>query len=148
MARSPWSTWRSAAIDADPALRSRVQVIEGVLPQCTLPPETWQLIMSHSLLHQLHEPMGLWQTIRQVGGGSGCAVFVADLRRPASSAEAQRLVEQTSAHEPEILQRDFFNSLCAAFEPEEVRAQLDAAGLTQLSVQLQEPCHLTVHGTL
>jgi SAM-dependent methyltransferase len=135
------------AIDADPALRSRVQVIEGVLPECRLPPETWQLIMSHSLLHQLHDPMGLWRTIRQVGR-SGCAVFVADLRRPASSAEAQRLVEQTSAHEPEILQRDFFNSLCAAFEPEEVRAQLDAAGLTQLSVQLQEPCHLTVHGTL
>ena len=128
-------------------MRARVQVIEGVLPQCTLPPESWQLIMSHSLLHQLHQPMGLWQSIRQVGR-PGSAVFVADLRRPASSAEARRLVEQNSAHEPEILQRDFFNSLCAAFEPDEVRAQLTAAGLPQLSVQLQEPFHLTVHGTL
>lgn len=135
------------AIEADPALRSRVQVLEGVLPDCALPPESWQLIMCHSLLHQLHEPMGLWHTIRQ-RGPSGCAVFVADLRRPASSAEAQRLVQQSSAHEPEILQRDFFNSLCAAFEPDEVRAQLTAAGLTQLSVQLQEPFHLTVHGHL
>ncbi len=135
------------AIEAEPALRSRVQVIEGVLPQCPLPPESWQLIMSHSLLHQLHEPMVLWQSIRQVGR-AGCSVFIADLRRPASRAEARRMVEQNSAHEPEILQRDFFNSLCAAFEPDEVRAQLTAAGLTQLSVQLQEPFHLTVHGTL
>jgi SAM-dependent methyltransferase len=135
------------AIEADPALCARVQVIEGVLPQCTLPSERWQLIMSHSLLHQLHEPMGLWQTIARLGA-AGCAVFVADLRRPASRAEAQRLVQQNSAHEPEILQRDFFNSLCAAFEPDEVRAQLAAANLRQLSVQPQEPYHLTVHGTL
>ena len=30
----------------------------------------------------------------------------------------------------------------------DVRAQLSAAGLPQLSVQLQDPFHLTVHGTL
>jgi SAM-dependent methyltransferase len=135
------------AVEAEPGVRSRVQLIEGVLPNCTLPPESWQLIMCHSLLHQLHQPMGLWQTIAQLGR-PGCAIFVADLRRPASTIEAHRLVEQSSAHEPEILQRDFFNSLCAAFEPDEVRAQLTAAGLGQLSVRLQEPFHLTVHGVL
>ena len=135
------------AIDAEPELHSRVRVIEAFLPDSPLPPESWQLIMSHSLLHQLHQPLGLWQTIARVGH-AGCAVFVADLRRPASSAEARRRVEQTSGHEPEILQRDFFNSLCAAFEPDEVRAQLNAAGLAQLSVELQEPFHLTVHGRL
>lgn len=133
------------AIEAEPELRPRVQVLEGVLPECALPPEPWQLIMSHSLLHQLHEPMGLWHTVARLAA-PGCAVFVADLRRPESTAEALRLVEQTSSQEPEILRRDFFNSLCAAFEPDEVRAQLAAAGLSQLSVQLQEPFHLTVHG--
>jgi len=33
------------AIDVEPELRPRVQVIEGVLPGSPLPPESWQLIM-------------------------------------------------------------------------------------------------------
>ena len=74
----------------------------------------------------------------------GCAVFVADLRRPPSEVEARRIVSVTSKDEPEILRRDFFNSLCAAFEPDEVRAQLAAAGLSQLSVRIHDPFHLSV----
>jgi SAM-dependent methyltransferase len=135
------------ALAAEPGLAQRVRLCEGVLPGCALPDEHWQLIMSHSLLHQLHAPEGLWRTIAACGH-RGCAVFVADLVRPASEHEARALVAQNCAHEPEILQRDFFNSLCAAFEPEEVRAQLAAAGLSQLSIQRHEPYHLTVHGFL
>src|SRR5450631_3594206 len=40
------------AIDAEPALRDRVQVRYGIIPNCALPDEPWQLVMSHSLLHQ------------------------------------------------------------------------------------------------
>lgn len=135
------------AINAEPQLQHRVRLIEGILPDCALPDERWQLIMSHSLLHQLHAPEGLWRTI-VASGRPGCAVFVADLIRPASEREARELVATTCAHEPEILQRDFFNSLRAAFELDEVRAQLTAAGLTQLIVRRHEPYHLSVHGWL
>ena len=135
------------AIDAEPALRDRVQVRYGIIPNCALPDQPWQLLMSHSLLHQLHEPRVLWRTISDCAG-SGCAVFVADLRRPASELEAHRMVEATSAHEPEILQRDFFNSLCAAFEPDEVRAQLAYAGLAHLQVHTHDPFHLTISGLM
>ncbi len=135
------------AIDAEPAQRARVRLQYGVIPDCALPREPWQLIMCHSLLHQLHDPGVLWRTIAACGG-QGCAVFVADLRRPPSELEARRLVWATSKDEPQILQRDFFNSLCAAFEPDEVRAQLAAAGLTTLQVRLQEPFHLSIHGRL
>jgi SAM-dependent methyltransferase len=144
------------AVEAEPGLRERVRLQYGIIPDCALPDEPWQLIMSHSLLHQLHQPQVLWRTIadcaRDAGtrgdGASGCAVFVADLRRPASVAEARRLVVATSKDEPEILQRDFFNSLCAAFEPDEVREQLLLAGLGQLELRLHEPFHMTVHGQL
>jgi hypothetical protein len=75
-------------------------------------------------------------------------VFIADLRRPTSELDARRTVRATSKNEPEILQRDFFNSLCAAFEPDEVRAQLTAAGLPQLEVRNHDPFHLSISGLL
>lgn len=136
-----------AAIEAEPALKSRIHLLYGIIPQGPIPVHPWQLIMSHSLLHQLHQPQGLWQTIREQGQ-QGCAIFVADLRRPPSELEARQIVSVTSKAEPEILQRDFYNSLCAAFEPEEVRDQLAQAGLSQLEVRLHDPFHLSVHGLL
>jgi SAM-dependent methyltransferase len=135
------------AIGAEPLLRSRVQLLYGIIPEAPIPKQPWQLIMSHSLLHQLHRPQVLWQTIRE-HGPRGCAVFVADLRRPPSELEARRVVSVTSKDEPQILQRDFYNSLCAAFEPDEVSAQLAEAGLPHLQVRLHDPFHLTVHGLL
>jgi hypothetical protein len=135
------------AIDAEAALRERVYVRYGIIPRCELPQAPWQLVMSHSLLHQLHEPQVLWRTLADCAD-SGCAVFVADLRRPPSELDARRTVQTMSHHEPEILQRDFFNSLCAAFEPDEVREQLAAAGLRQLQVRTHDPFHLSISGLL
>jgi len=146
----PMLALAQSAIDAEPALHDRVRVRYGIIPQCQLPQEPWQLIMSHSLLHQLHQPQVLWQTLRDCADSadSACAVFVADLRRPSSELTARRMVQETSKHEPGILQRDFFNSLCAAFEPDEVREQLTVAGLTQLQVRTHEPFHLSISGLL
>src|SRR5208282_4699432 len=98
------------ALDAEPSLRARVQLRFGIIPNFALPAHAWQLVMSHSLLHQLHHPQVLWQTILACAG-SGCAVFIADLRRPASELDARRMVQATSKDEPAILQRDFYNSL-------------------------------------
>jgi SAM-dependent methyltransferase len=135
------------ALGREPELEGRVQFSYGIIPDSALPDEPWQLIMSHSLLHQLHVPQALWGVVRD-RGERGCAVFVHDLRRPDSELAARELVAQISPHEPLILQRDFFNSLCAAFEPQEVRAQLDEAGLSALAVRQQEPYHLSAHGYL
>ena len=135
------------SIDAESVLKPRVSLLFGIIPQGPIPRQPWQLIMSHSLLHQLHQPAVLWRTIKECGQ-PGCAVFVADLRRPPSQVEARRVVSVTSKDEPEILQRDFYNSLCAAFEPEEVRGQLAEAGLAHLEVRLHDPFHLTIHGYL
>jgi SAM-dependent methyltransferase len=143
----PMIALAQSALQREPELAGRVRFIEGVLPGCALPDESWDLIMSHSVLHQLHEPLGLWRTIASCAR-PGCAVFVADLRRPRDEEQARALVAEAAAGEPAILQRDFFNSLRAAFEPHEVRSQLRATGLTQLAVLPQEPFHLTVHGRL
>jgi len=132
-------------IEGDPQLARRVTLVRGTIPTAALPRRRWQLIMSHSLLHQLHRPEGLWQTVRAQAFGT-TAVFMADLRRPPSFAEAQLIVGETATAEPDILQRDFLNSLCAAFEPEEVRRQLRRAGLPALRVETEPPSHLIVYG--
>ena len=48
--------------------------------------------------------------------------------------------------EPGVLQRDFFNSLLAAFTPDEVRGQLAEAGLPTLQVKTISDRHVMVTG--
>jgi vacuolar-type H+-ATPase subunit C/Vma6 len=72
-------------------------------------------------------------------------VFVVDLRRPDNRAAAHQLVDAYSAREPEVLRRDFYNSLLASFTLDEVRRQLAAADLP-LTVQEITDRHLVVYG--
>ena len=130
-----------------PELRDRVQFVAGVLPGARLPRPRYDAITSNSLLHHLHEPQGLWQSIA-TAGAPGAAVMVMDLFRPDSQDAAWAIVERYSGGEPEVLKRDFFYSLCAAFEPDEVRAQLAACGLAGLAVRTVSDRHLIVSGRL
>lgn len=130
-----------------PDLRDRVQFIEGILPGARLPRPAYDAITSNSLLHHLHDPQGLWRSVR-LAGAPGAAVLVMDLFRPESEEAAQAIVERYSGGEPEVLKRDFFQSLCAAFSPDEVRAQLAEAGLAGLQVRTVSDRHLIVSGRL
>ena len=130
-----------------PGLGGRVQFIEGVLPGATLPLPGYDAVISNSLLHHLHDPGVFWRAVREAGR-PGAAVLVMDLFRPASPAAARGIVEQYAAGEPEILRQDFLASLCAAFEPEEIRTQLRAHGLAALTVRTVSDRHLLVTGRL
>jgi hypothetical protein len=71
---------------------------------------------------------------------------VQDLMRPESPEAAQAMVDQHARGEPDVLRRDFFHSLCAAFTPDEVRTQLAAAGLDALMVEPVTDRHLVIRG--
>lgn len=134
-----------AARAAEPALAGRVRFIEGLVPDATLPRAQYEAVISNSLLHHLHHPAGLWQMVKRYAV-AGAPILVMDLMRPASPEAALRLVDEYAGGEPEVLRRDFYNSLLAAFELEEVRAQLRAAGLGQLEVAAASDRHLVVRG--
>jgi hypothetical protein len=70
-----------------------------------------------------------------------------DLLRPATPAAASRLVETHAGNEPEILQRDFYNSLCAAFEIPEIETQLKQANLEHLSVTQISDRHVLIRAS-
>ena len=71
-----------------------------------------------------------------------------DLLRPPEAAAARKLAAAQVGYEPEVLQRDFHNSLLAAYSIDEVDAQLREAGLPQLTVRQVSDRHLTVSGPI
>lgn len=126
-------------------LRDRVTFIEGFIPGAPIPQGPYSAIVSNSLLHHLHHPEVLWQTISHYAS-PGTKIFIVDLFRPMSEEVARQIVDEYSADEPEILQRDFYNSLLAAFEPKETRQQLAEAGLTELEVKEVTDRHMLIFG--
>lgn len=119
--------------------RCAAEGVEGVvferhlIPTTALPARHFVAVVSNSLLHHLHAPEGLWTTLKHCAA-PGAPVFIADLRRPPTPEDAWRIVQENAADAPPVLQKDFHASLHAAFEAGEVRAQLDAAGLSDLDV--------------
>jgi len=124
---------------------NKVQFIEGFIPGAAIPRAHYDVILSNSLLHHLHQPHVLWETILDYAS-SGTKIFIADLTRPASKKEAERLVNQYAGDEPEVLKRDFYHSLLAAFKPAEVEQQLAGVGLSELAVKVVSDRHLIVYG--
>jgi SAM-dependent methyltransferase len=128
-------------------LNHRVHLREVRLPDTSLAQHAFDTLISNSLLHHLADPQVLWRAVADCAG-PGAVVFVMDLRRPDTREQAGRLVREYSGAEPEILQRDFFNSLLAAYRPEEIVAQLARVNLSGLQVEAVGDRHLVVYGHL
>lgn len=128
------------------ALQGRIELTSGVLQSLKLPRRDFQAILSNSLLHHLHDPAVLWNCIKQYSAG-GTLVFVMDLVRPDTRRDAHRLVNLYCENGPEMLRRDFYNSLCAAFLPAEVEAQLQESSLPELTVKVISDRHWIAYGT-
>ena len=135
----------AAVMERYPGVASRVRLEFGYLPDCSLPQNSYDAVISNSLLHHLQDPQVLWKSVRRFAA-PGAPVFIMDLLRPASVDDLELLVEQYAADEPEVLRRDFANSLRAAYSLGEVKDQLVAAGLTEFTVREVTDRHLIVHG--
>lgn len=104
-------------------------------------------VISNSLLHHLPNPLLFWQKLRQLVK-PGAPVLVMDLLRPESSEAAQAIVDQYAANEPDILRRDFYNSLLAAFTEDEIGSQLARMNLTRLLIDIPDDRHWVVGGII
>jgi len=135
------------ALDALPGLVKRCRLVHDVLPSAQIPRSAYDLVLANSLLHHLHDPQVLWQTVREAAK-PGAMVVVMDLMRPRSAMWVESLVAAYAADAPDVLRRDFRNSLFAAFEPQEVVAQIEEAKLRGLEVGVVSDRHLAVLGRL
>ena len=121
---------------------TRINLIQVYLQETTLTDKEYDLIFSNSLLHHLHDPMLLWNAVKVAKGNP--SIFIMDLMRPETAGQVDNLVNEYAQDEPEILQRDFRNSLKAAFTPDEVVLQLAPAGLDGLKVTVVSDRHMTI----
>lgn len=153
-----WPDARFDAVDGAPAmleLAARHIAAAGLTPRISLhrrllsgdglPRARYDAIVSNSLLHHLHRPAGLWRLVRRTLQPGG-VLYVTDLRRPADPARLAGLIARYGAHDPPLLARDFAASLRAAFTPDELRRQLDAAGLGWARVCALGDRHVAVFG--
>ncbi len=131
---------------ADGRLESSVTMLLGYVPGLPLPDRGFDVVLSKDFLHHLPDPMALWHEIRRLAR-PGAFVCVMDLRRPDSTPTAVQIVERVAANEAEVLKTDFYNSLLAAFTPEEIYQQLHIAGL-DLTVTLWGDRHMMIQGFL
>ncbi|MCP5305111.1 MAG: class I SAM-dependent methyltransferase [Chromatiaceae bacterium] len=125
----------------------RMQLLCEHLPCEALRSGHYQFVASNSLLHHLADPAVMWQTVARCAA-PGAQVLVMDLARPASEIAVDALVETYAMDAPEVLRRDFRNSLFAAYTPDEVEGQLMAAGLGGLQVDRVSDRHLAISGVL
>lgn len=152
--------WDVDALDGSPAMlalardaaaragmAARLIHREARLPDGAPPRPPYDLLFANSLLHHLARPDALWSVLRR-WGRAAAPVFVMDLLRPDSDTAVRHLVDRYATGEPVVLRRDFANSLRAAYRPDEIRAQLDAAGLAALTVEVVSDRHLIVWGRL
>jgi hypothetical protein len=74
-------------------------------------------------------------------------VFISDLVRPKSFEKAEFLVNQNADNE--IVKKDFYNSLLAAFTTEEIESMLIQLRLNnKLKIERISDRHMIVYGSL
>lgn len=141
------------AVDASHAMlrlaprHPRCALVEARLPELPFADGTFDAVISNSLLHHLPEPAVFWADARRLAR-PGAVLYVMDLYRPESAERAREIVEAAAGDALPLLKDDFFNSLLAAFTPEEVRAQLETAGLGHVELAVVSERHWLAAGRL
>ncbi len=126
-------------------LNGRVRVLNCYLPDRNLSTKKFNAVISNSLLHHLADPGTLWNTAIECTEHDS-RLFMMDLFRPETTAEARDLVSLHAAEAPEILKKDFYNSLLAAYTIKEVRQQIQNFHLEHLKVEAVSDRHIIVWG--
>jgi len=110
-----------------------------------LPDKSFDVVLSNSILHHVADPAAFWAEARRIAK-PGAAWLLRDLFRPADENRARALVDQYAADESAILRQEYYRSLLSAYTAEELRRQLDAAGLQSLQVKIITDRHVDVFG--
>ena len=115
-----------AALAVNP---EKVTLVNSFIPDATLPSNSYDIVLSALFLHQLPDSAPCWSSIKQIGK-TGAKFYVFDLLRVENSDECWTIVSGMAPNSPSVFQKDFYNTLRAAFTVEEIQQQLLDAGLT------------------
>jgi len=126
-------------------LEHNIKLKKCKLPDSGLLYRKYDAVISNSLLHHLSDPSILWNTVK-LCTKPGAPVFIMDLLRPDNVESAKGLLQRYAADASPLLQKDFFNSLLAAYSINEIKKQLDAAKLEHLYIDVVSDRHVLIWG--
>jgi ubiquinone/menaquinone biosynthesis C-methylase UbiE len=116
-------------------LSDRIAVRQAAVPWTPLHASTYDVVLSHGLLHHLADPCDLWREAIRLTHADG-RLLVMDLLRPGDQADLESAVGESAATgASEQLLLDFAASLQSAYTLDEVQAQLATTGLSHLEPQ-------------
>lgn len=152
--------WRIVAADASAPMLEHArklvrqarltEVVELVLVDAkatAFAPHSFDVIFSNSILHHITDAASLWAEVKRLAR-RGAVVLFRDLARPASAEAAREIVKKYAGDATELLREEYYRSLLAAYTADEVRAQIEQAGLGALNVAMVSDRHLDVFGKL
>jgi ubiquinone/menaquinone biosynthesis C-methylase UbiE len=147
---------RITAIDLSPAmldqarervaasdLGDRIHLARADAKHLDFPAEHFDAVFSNTVLHHLPDPLPFLRDARRVLRPGG-ALLIRDLFRPATRADADALVARYAAAASPEQQGLFFDSLCAAFTPDELRECAAVAGLATARVLVDSDRHVSI----
>lgn len=108
---------------------------------------SFNVIFSNSILHHITDVAAFWMELKRLAAPRA-VVFLRDLARPNDAQAARAIVRTYAASESPLLQEEYYRSLLSAYTLDEVRTQLDRAGLACLQVKMISDRHMDVQGRL
>lgn len=108
---------------------------------------SFDLVMSNSLVHHIPNPLDLLQEIDRVVKVDG-SILIRDLFRPNSIVEIEKIVQEANLDYSSRQQQLFYDSLHAALTLEEIQEYVNQVGWYNAHVYQSSPRHWTVIKTL
>lgn len=142
-ASGPMLRWAEEAV-RQAGLEDRIKLICGRFQDVQLDGLA-DAVISNSLVHHVPNAFQFWHALKTLAK-PGAPVLIMDLLRPETPEEAQALVDQYAADEPEKLRHDFYHSLLSAFTEDEIAAQLAEMNLSRLLIDVPDDRHWLVSG--
>jgi ubiquinone/menaquinone biosynthesis C-methylase UbiE len=121
----------------------RVEFRLGDAKGLRFPDASFDVVFSNTILHHIPEPRDLLREARRVLRPGG-ALLIRDLYRPPTPARALELVALHAAGDSAEQKELFRASLCAALEPDELRAAARDAGIEGAEVTVDSDRHMSL----
>jgi len=112
-----------------------------------LPPHSFDVLLSNTLLHHINNVTKFWAEVKHLAR-PGATILFRDLSRPVDDEAIRNIVERYAGQESSLLQEEYRRSLAASYTPDEVRSQLEEAGLNMLEVTMVTDRHLDIFGNM
>lgn len=110
-------------------MSSRITVEKQDIKSTTLPKHSFDIVVSNSCIHHMHNPVELFREAKRLVSKGGL-IYFKDLLRPNSFEELKQLVDKYAYNDSDYQKTLFYNSLHASLTLDEIRANSESAGLS------------------